>query len=48
MHIQVSQVRILASTIVLFIPLAVQMQNLALIETKRITVRLFPLWQTWL
>jgi hypothetical protein len=37
-HFQVSQVRNLASTSVLFKPTAVQMQNLALFERKRLTV----------
>ena len=37
-HIQVSQVRVLASTSVPFRPTTVQMPNLALIETKRVTV----------
>jgi hypothetical protein len=38
MHIQVSQVRILVSTRVPFRPTTVQMPNLALVETKLITV----------
>jgi hypothetical protein len=41
-------VSILASTSVPFGPRAVQMQNLALIETERITVyNLYTAWTTW-
>jgi hypothetical protein len=39
MHIQVSKVRILASTSFLFRPSTVLMPNLAQIEMKRITVQ---------